>query len=346
MGSLILVYLFLAYKVVRILYEIVIHQLLAVLYSANLTNNQKVLKVLEAVKDSYITLIFVMVCMKVYLLAYKFLNTLDLGQISRCFLLLFIAFAVVDGPNIIQKLTGVDAGLSSGAGKLIAGMQMMRMASMHLPRGGFSSSQSNSRISENMVSEGDMNPTTHSSSRDGLANDTGMDGEKGIPPEQNHQNQHNENNIQGNDNKESQSANNPEMGGRYEGNSVESAEPADLHQEGSGYEDVAESAGDSSIPQYNNSLAADLNGMDPETGEINKGSESMKRMEDNKDLEGQQYSIGSEASKRKSEVIQDSGTIFRAERMDSLQKESGNTNHEMPGYTTGAKAKKKIDLEE
>lgn len=34
--------------------------------------------------------------------------------------ILFLAFALIDGPNIIEKLTGVDAGLKSGFGKLAA----------------------------------------------------------------------------------------------------------------------------------------------------------------------------------------------------------------------------------
>lgn len=42
--SLIIVYVCLAYKVVRILYEVVVQRLLAALYSANLSSGQKTLK--------------------------------------------------------------------------------------------------------------------------------------------------------------------------------------------------------------------------------------------------------------------------------------------------------------
>ena len=50
--SLILIYVCLAYKVVRIIYEIVIQRVLAVLYSANLSNSQKTLKIMDSIKDS------------------------------------------------------------------------------------------------------------------------------------------------------------------------------------------------------------------------------------------------------------------------------------------------------
>ena len=133
--SMIIVYVCLAYKVVRILYEVVVQRLLAALYSANLTSSQKTLKILDSIKDSYITLILVMVCLKIYLLAFKMVGETEFGEFSKVMVLLFVAFAVVDGPNIIQKLTGVDAGLSSGMGKMIAGVQATRMASHMASRG-------------------------------------------------------------------------------------------------------------------------------------------------------------------------------------------------------------------
>lgn len=126
--SLIIVYICLAYKTVRILYEIVIHQLMAYLYSANLTDNQKIVKILNSIKDSYITLFLVVICMKIYLLAYTFINGLEFGELTKAFLLLFVALAVIDGPNIIQKITGIDAGMTDGTHKLIAGLSGARMA--------------------------------------------------------------------------------------------------------------------------------------------------------------------------------------------------------------------------
>lgn len=125
--SLIIVYICLAYKTVRILYEIVIHQLMAYLYSANLTDNQKVVKILNSLKDSYITLVLVVICMKIYLLAYTFINSLDYGDFTKAFMLLFVALAVIDGPNIVQKITGIDAGMTDGTHKLIAAFSGGRM---------------------------------------------------------------------------------------------------------------------------------------------------------------------------------------------------------------------------
>lgn len=118
--SLIFIYLFMSYKVVRILYEIVIHQLLAYLYSANLNNNQKVLKILDSLKDSYILLLMTTVMIKFYLFATKYISSWNISGMTKGIILLFIAFAVIDGPNLIQKLTGTDMGASDGVGKMMS----------------------------------------------------------------------------------------------------------------------------------------------------------------------------------------------------------------------------------
>ncbi len=126
--SLIIVYLFMSYKVIRLLFEIVMHRLLAYLYSANLTNSQKILKILDSLKDSYIVLIMTMVCIKLYLLACKFISGWQISGMSKGIILLFIAFVVIDGPNLVQKLTGIDAGLSDGMGKLMTMFYGSQMA--------------------------------------------------------------------------------------------------------------------------------------------------------------------------------------------------------------------------
>ena len=47
-----IIYLFFTYKVVRTFYEIVFQEVLAILYSANVTNGQKALKILDGIKEN------------------------------------------------------------------------------------------------------------------------------------------------------------------------------------------------------------------------------------------------------------------------------------------------------
>lgn len=126
--SMIIVYLFMSYKVIRIGYEIAIQRIMAYLYASNLNNNQKILKILDSVKDSYILLVFTMILIKVYLLALKYVNHWDIGGLTKGIILIFIAFVVIDGPNIIQRITGTDIGASNEMSKMISTFYGGRMA--------------------------------------------------------------------------------------------------------------------------------------------------------------------------------------------------------------------------
>ena len=126
--SMIIVYLFMSYKVIRIGYEIAIQRIMAYLYASNLNNNQKILKILDSIKDSYILLVFTMILIKVYLLALKYVNHWDVGGLTKGIILIFIAFVVIDGPNIIQRITGTDIGASNEMSKMISTFYGGRMA--------------------------------------------------------------------------------------------------------------------------------------------------------------------------------------------------------------------------
>lgn len=126
--SLIIVYVFMSYKVIRGIWEIAVGHLIATLYSANLAGGKKILKVLDCIKDSYIVLILTTVFIKFYLLACKFVGTMDVSGLGKGFILLFIAFAVIDGPSLVQKLTGIDAGMSDGMGKMLTMFYGTQMA--------------------------------------------------------------------------------------------------------------------------------------------------------------------------------------------------------------------------
>lgn len=127
--SLCLVYFLMGYKVFRLLFELGVYQIVAVIQSANLSGSQKTLKVLDAIKNSYVVILFTCVLIKFYSLGAQYINsTITNNGLIRGIFLIFLALAVVDGPNLIQQLYGIDAGLSSGFGKLMGGYYAMRAA--------------------------------------------------------------------------------------------------------------------------------------------------------------------------------------------------------------------------
>lgn len=125
----IIVYFSMAYKVVRIIFELAANRVLALLYSADLTGGQKTMKILTSIKDSYIVMLFSVIMIKLFTMMNTYISSkFPNDALVRNLFILFIAFAVCDGPNIIEKLTGIDAGLKSGVGKLIAGYHLARGA--------------------------------------------------------------------------------------------------------------------------------------------------------------------------------------------------------------------------
>lgn len=129
-GAVLLVYICLSYKNVRIIYELFTSRMLAPLFAANLSSKKKILKILEGIRDGYYALCFTALTLKGFFLFMEYLNTQSgsgIGDgVSRSLILLFVAFCVIDGANVMEKITGVDAGLSSMSGKVIAAMHGVR----------------------------------------------------------------------------------------------------------------------------------------------------------------------------------------------------------------------------
>ena len=122
MLSFALVLIFFSYKVVRTCYEIVFEQLLAYLYSPNASNGQKALKILDSIKNSYIVIMLCIVSVKLDLIVTEFISGRSWSGFIKGIFLFFTALAIIDGPNIVQKITGEDVGLSDGMQKAMSVM--------------------------------------------------------------------------------------------------------------------------------------------------------------------------------------------------------------------------------
>lgn len=123
-----IVLVFFSYKIVRTCYEIVFQELLAYLYSPNVANGQKVIKILDSIKNSYIVILLSIVSVKMNLLATEYVSGKNWGGFTKGIFLFFVALAVIDGPNIVQKITGEDVGLSDGMQKAMSVMYGTSMA--------------------------------------------------------------------------------------------------------------------------------------------------------------------------------------------------------------------------
>lgn len=307
--SLIIVYVCLAYKVVRILYEVVVQRLLAALYSANLSSGQKTLKILDSIKDSYITLILVMVCLKIYLLAYKMVGETQFAAFSKVMLLFFLALAVADGPNIIQKLTGVDAGLSSGMGKIIAGVQATRMMSTMAKHG----AESLKNLFHNEKNEPVTGKTVNAAAQSDLEG-TG-EAQGAVPPDETSGPGQEEQQMSAD---EEGSRTPPDMQNETSG-TPEEMETTDI-PEASGYSEDSSSLAEAveAMEGFNSAAMDDLNGLDPLSGNrgLDNGMDRMNRMDEELSTQREK----SFDSGLRSRDVKHEGNLFRSEWKDALNK--------------------------
>ena len=79
-------------------------------------------------KNSYIVILLSVVSVKINLLATEYVSGKNWGGFTKGLILFFVALAVIDGPNIVQKITGEDVGLSDGMQKAMSVMYGTSMA--------------------------------------------------------------------------------------------------------------------------------------------------------------------------------------------------------------------------
>ena len=109
-----------AYKVTRIAYELVVARLLALLYSAEVSGGEKIGKIFVFIRDSYILLLITTICIRLYGLFNAFITETVDNSFAQAVFIVFAAFCVIDGPNLVEKLLGMDAGLSSSTARMMA----------------------------------------------------------------------------------------------------------------------------------------------------------------------------------------------------------------------------------
>ena len=105
-----------AYKLARLSFELAFNYVLAILVApADLHSGQKTKKVIQSILNTFLVIILIFVSIKLYTIGTSYLaDTLD----GLAYLIALIAFsaALIDGPNMVERLFGIDAGLKRGWG--------------------------------------------------------------------------------------------------------------------------------------------------------------------------------------------------------------------------------------
>lgn len=118
--SLSLLFLALCYKNVRIAYELVVSRLLVFLFAADIGGGEKLKNTLLFVRDTYLTMCVCVLSVKLYEIMVGLVTSFGITGIGKGIVCLLIAYAVIDGPNLVERILGMDAGLSSSVGRAMA----------------------------------------------------------------------------------------------------------------------------------------------------------------------------------------------------------------------------------
>ena len=110
-----------AYKLARLSFELVFNQLLVTIIApVDIHDGQKTKKILQNIINIFIVILLIFLSMKLYVIGTSFLeNNFD----GLVYLIALIGFSValIDGPNVVERLFGIDAGLKNGWGVVAGG---------------------------------------------------------------------------------------------------------------------------------------------------------------------------------------------------------------------------------
>lgn len=109
-------------KVGRMMFDIVFTMFFGMVVApTDLTGGQRTKKVLLELANSFGVLLVMVFIMQLFIYYANWVNTLraDIGIIPVILMLIAGAWAVMDAPDIVQRMMGIDAGLRSGYGALM-----------------------------------------------------------------------------------------------------------------------------------------------------------------------------------------------------------------------------------
>lgn len=118
-----------SFKVIKIIFDLAFSQIFTMfLAGADLTNGQKLKKALENIISSYIVLLLMTMIHKFYLLGVAYINMQSWSGLVEAFFILFTALAVIDAPDVVEKVLGIDAGISKGTNMITSAYYGSQMA--------------------------------------------------------------------------------------------------------------------------------------------------------------------------------------------------------------------------
>lgn len=122
-------FLFAGLKLTRMLFDILFLQVIAPLvFASDLQESGRTKKMISEIISSFIVIILISLIIKLYLIVLLWSFSKNFSIVVTLFIIIGGAGFVIDGPDIVVKLLGVDAGVKSGHGMLMGAMAGVNLA--------------------------------------------------------------------------------------------------------------------------------------------------------------------------------------------------------------------------
>lgn len=103
-----------ALKLAKLSFELTFNYILSLIIAPiDVHDGQKTKKILQAIFNIFIVTILIFLSMKVYMIGTAYLED-TLNSVPYLIALIAFSVAVLDGPNMVERLFGIDAGLKNG----------------------------------------------------------------------------------------------------------------------------------------------------------------------------------------------------------------------------------------
>lgn len=118
---LILTFILTSIKIGRIIVELAFKKIFAIVLAfSDIASGQKLKTVLKDILSSFAIIFVTALLLKLYTIGITWVGTLNVTWLIKLVFTVVLSLMVIDGPNIIERVLGIDAGIKSGWG-LIAG---------------------------------------------------------------------------------------------------------------------------------------------------------------------------------------------------------------------------------
>lgn len=115
-------------KMAKLFFELAFNYLIAgIVAPLDMHSGQKIKTIIQNILSIFAVVIMIFLSLKVYMIGTVFIAD-KLEGIPYLIAMVGFAMAVIDGPNIVERLFGLDAGLKSGWGTLVGGYALAKGA--------------------------------------------------------------------------------------------------------------------------------------------------------------------------------------------------------------------------